>query len=128
MKHIVVIDDDVDVREVTIFALENEGYKVVSFDNGKKALDYLLGLNQADLPGLIIVDYMMPQMDGAAFVNEVKNINADTLGHLSIAITSAMDKVESKVKSQDVIYLHKPMDLEELLDVVKVSCGGQSLP
>lgn len=122
MKNVVVIDDDDDVRDVIVFALENEGFKVLAFNNGKQGLDGLLLMQE--IPGLIIVDYLMPEMDGISFINIVRSRFPDTLGKIPMAISSAMgasDPVFSKIP--DLILLHKPMDLEDLLRIARECCA-----
>ena len=57
---ILVVDDEPDIIEILKFNLENEGYKVISAENGKEALK----LADEHLPHLIILDLMMPVMDG----------------------------------------------------------------
>ncbi len=57
---ILIVDDEPDIIELLKFNLENEGYKVISAENGKEALK----LADKHLPHLIILDLMMPVMDG----------------------------------------------------------------
>lgn len=124
MKPIVVIDDDADVREVFIFALENEGYQVISYENGKVALEALTHLSPDEFPSLIIVDYLMPEMNGGTFINKIKTEYAETLGKIPVAITSAMGSFDPELqKNPEVVQLHKPIELEELLMVVRKLCA-----
>lgn len=123
MKSILVIDDDIDIREVIIFALENEGFKVTSAENGKVGLDHLLALKSSEYPGLIIVDYLMPEMDGLAFIKALKTEHKNSLGRIPIIISSAMGTVESEEEHlEGVIRLYKPMDLDDLLKVAHENC------
>lgn len=122
MKPIVVIDDDHDVRDVIVFALENDGFSVSSFENGKEGLDALNDMTTDNLPGLIIVDYLMPEMDGVTFINQIKNI-FPKLSKIPVAISSAMGAMNSAIiKDNDIILLHKPMDLDDLLKVARHHC------
>ncbi len=122
MKPIVVIDDDHDVRDVIVFALENDGFEVSSFENGKEGLDALNDLPSDKLPGLIIVDYLMPEMDGVTFINHIKN-SFPKLSKIPVAISSAMGAMNSSIiKDNDIILLHKPMDLDDLLKVARNHC------
>ena len=57
---ILIVDDEPDIIEILKFNLENEGYNVFSAENGKEALK----LADPQLPNLIILDLMMPIMDG----------------------------------------------------------------
>jgi CheY-like chemotaxis protein len=123
MKSVVVIDDDDDVRDVIVFALENEGFHVSSFANGKLGLDALRRMSLSDLPGLIIVDYLMPEMDGITFMKIIKEKYSDTLGTIPLAMSSAMGSFDSMLPHDpNLILLHKPMDLEDLLQVARSHC------
>ena len=123
-KPIYVIDDDLDIREVIEFALENSGFHVTSFANGESALKALNNSDSDNLPGLIIVDYLMPVMDGATFIHTVQKSTNKNILEIPLALSSAMgtsDPVLSDLK--DVIHLPKPMDLEDLLQTAKEHCS-----
>ncbi len=122
MKQIVVIDDDDDVRDVIVFALENDGFEVSSYENGKEGLEALNDMKTESLPGLIIVDYLMPEMDGVTFINLIKT-SFPKLSNIPVAISSAMGAMNSAIiKNNDIILLHKPMDLDDLLKVAREHC------
>ncbi|GAA3407011.1 MHYT domain-containing protein [Paenibacillus hodogayensis] len=65
---VLVIEDDAATSELTARMLEKEGYKVMQAGNGRLALDRL----QTDIPGLILLDLMMPEMDGFQFMAELR--------------------------------------------------------
>lgn len=124
MKPVVVIDDDADVRDVLVYALETEGFDVLSFSNGKLGLEGLLNLAEDERPGLIIVDYLMPEMDGLTFINELKIHYSETLGKIPVAISSAMGNIDSElIEDSSLLRLHKPMDLDELFQMAKDNCA-----
>ncbi|MFN0118694.1 MAG: response regulator [Elusimicrobiota bacterium] len=60
MAKILVVDDEKDVVELLKFLLEKDGYQVITAYNGREGLD----LARAELPNLILLDVMMPEMDG----------------------------------------------------------------
>lgn len=124
MKPVYVIDDDLDVRDIIVFALENSGFSVTSFNNGEEAMQALSDCSSRDLPGLIIVDYLMPVMDGVTFINALQKSTKKEILDIKLALSSAMgpmDPVLSQIK--DVIHLPKPMELEDLLQVAKTHCS-----
>lgn len=123
MKKVFVIDDDADVRDVIVFALEEEGYEVEVAENGKVGLDRLKTYDRTQYPGLVIVDYLMPEMDGITFIQVLKQEYTDTLGQIPLVISSAMGSMEEHDFLNDVTRLYKPMDLEDLLKVVKQHCA-----
>jgi CheY-like chemotaxis protein len=120
MKSVVVVDDDIDVRDVIVFAVENDGFDVKAYSNGREALDDLLLIPKAELPGLIIVDYLMPEMDGLTFINEINEKHALHLGHVPLAFSSAMGSMQPSFECKnELIFLNKPMELDDLLRVVR---------
>lgn len=124
MKPVFVIDDDSDVREVIVFALESDGHKVMSADNGKSGLEALIKLAPKDYPGLIIVDYLMPEMDGVEFIHKLKDDYAETLGKIPVVFSSALGSVdETDPYLKGITTLYKPMELDDLLKVVKQYCS-----
>src|SRR5690242_5374004 len=66
--HILVVEDDADVREALVDVLEAEGFSVAMAEDGAQALDYLGGA--APRPALILLDLMMPNMNGLQFREE----------------------------------------------------------
>src|SRR5882724_1347611 len=64
---ILVVDDDDDLREVICGVLEDAGYQAASAGNGREALDFL---RSSPRPCLVLLDLMMPVMDGLAFIAE----------------------------------------------------------
>ena len=68
MRNIMVVDDDIDIRESMADALLQEGYHVLCAENGEEALNCLTHLNKEEIPGCIFLDLMMPVMDGFEFI------------------------------------------------------------
>ena len=66
---VMVVDDDTFMREMVRRQLEKAGWQVIEAENGRKALERM----QPDPPQLILLDLMMPEMDGFAFVQELRN-------------------------------------------------------
>ncbi|HXH29213.1 MAG TPA: response regulator [Bacteriovoracaceae bacterium] len=123
MREICVIDDDEDVREVVAFALETEGYMVHQFENGQKALDHLLTLQRSDYPGLIIVDHLMPTMDGLTFISKIKSEHRDSFGLIPVALSSANDFRQAYPGlPPEIIKLNKPMNLDDLIKLASEHC------
>lgn len=123
MKAVVVIDDD-DVREVIVFALESEGFEVDAYPNGKLALEGLLRRPHEELPGLMIIDYLMPEMDGVTLIKEICSNHTNLLGNVPLALSTAMGEVNLDIECEnELIHLHKPMDLDNLLKTVRKFCS-----
>ncbi len=122
MKSILIIDDDEDIRETIAQALELEGYTVHSAIHGQDGLKVLESLT-GNYPGLIILDLMMPVMDGSQFLEFVHANKKDTFAKIPIVLASAKgnhgEHQHAKLASE---VLKKPLDLDELYAVVKKYC------
>ena len=114
---LLLVDDDERVREALVALLEAQGYPVVGAANGREALDVLRvrGLR----PGLILLDLMMPVMDGWQFRQE--QIRDASLADIPVIVVSAAGR-ERLEKIQANAYLSKPVDLDELLGCVTQFC------
>ncbi len=108
---VLVVEDHPDNREMIAFMVKEMGYKVYTAATGKEALALL---NEC-LPDIILLDVMMPEMDGFEFC---RIVGADpNLHDLHIIITSAKGTLEDKVKGLELgaaDYLIKPFSLIEL--------------
>lgn len=69
VKQILIVEDDKDYREVLTELLEEEGFKVLDAENGQAGLD-LIKNTDVDL---VLLDLLMPQMDGVTFYNHMRN-------------------------------------------------------
>jgi CheY-like chemotaxis protein len=103
---ILVADDDIDIREAVTEALELSGYQVVAVENGKSALEKLdAGLR----PALILLDLMMPVMDGLSLLQTLRA--RPELAPLPVIVfTAAQGKAPAGVP-----FLHKPFNLMDLI-------------
>jgi CheY-like chemotaxis protein len=110
-RAVLVVDDDPDLLDVTRFVIENEGIVVETARNGQEALALL---RAGRLPGLVLLDLMMPVMNGWEFLEEVAK--DPLLGAIPIVVLSAGDHDEIAGALE---ILSKPMDLKELLRVVE---------
>jgi DNA-binding NtrC family response regulator len=107
---VLVIDDETGSRESMAIAIERAGLAVRTFDDAKKALEYL---EENDGVRLAVCDLRMPGMDGIAFLNEVREKKMD----LGVILVTGYGSIESAVEAMRVgadDYLTKPVDLYEL--------------
>ncbi len=122
-KSVLIIDDDQDLREVMCSALELEGYEVHSFENPLTALEALAKWHNQNEPGLILVDFNMPQMNGFSFVEAIMN-HHPSLHKIPLAICSADEALPSMQNwPQGVIHIGKPMELDHFVKTVREFCG-----
>jgi CheY-like chemotaxis protein len=119
-RTILIVDDDRDIREVTADALEAEGYLTATAGDGRAALAWLRVHHSQ--PCLVLLDLMMPDMDAAAFREQLRD---PVLSDIAVVVFSADAGVAEKARSMGAVgYLKKPVGLLELLDVVRAVCGG----
>jgi CheY-like chemotaxis protein len=117
---ILIVDDDPDIREALTQALEVEGYRVSIAVNGWDAWEKLhSGLS----PALVLLDLMMPIMNGAEFLAALRGDAA--LRDLPVILVSAFDSVAAAHAHQSQCYLAKPVDLDTLIDTVARFCSPQ---
>lgn len=116
-QRILVIDDDLSILELVRVNLEIHGYDVIIAEDAVKGL----ALNKQESPDLIILDLMMPKLDGFTACQQIR---ADQKGNSSVPVLmlSAMSSVDDKITGFDVgtdDYLTKPFEIGELLVRVK---------
>jgi CheY-like chemotaxis protein len=110
---LMVVDDDEDIREVLKLFLEAEGYRVVTAADGRDALQQLQSHEQ---PSLILLDLMMPGMDGEQFMNIIRR---GSFGNISVVIMSGHREAANKVIELNAnCSLMKPVEYDDLMAVV----------
>ena len=111
---ILVVDDDDDIREMMSMALESRGYEVATARDG---LDALQQVRSEAPPSLIVLDLMMPRMDGEQFL---RTLRAGERERIPVVIMSGHITAESTARELHASgTLRKPVDLEELVRAVE---------
>jgi two-component system chemotaxis response regulator CheY len=119
---VLVVDDDPDILEALSEILEAEGFEVRRAKNGLEALDRL-----APPPDLVLLDLMMPVMDGWEFAHKMRQKNE--CGRVPIIVLSADRNVGSKAKEIGAVgHLAKPFELNDLLDMVRTHLPATTNP
>lgn len=114
-RNILIIDDDEAIRLTLQLVLEKENYTVFTAENGQEGLEML---SEIPRPCLILLDLMMPIMDGWEFLN-VKQ-NDSSFSKIPVVIISAFSDQAKKMKVDG--FLKKPIDLKELLQIIGKFC------
>jgi twitching motility two-component system response regulator PilG len=114
-KHVLVVDDDEPINELVRIVLETRGYQVVSAADGTSALDAVARLR----PDLVVLDVMMPGVDGFEVCRRIKEDPAtkDTKVVMLSAKSLDVDRHRAEAVGAD-LYLTKPVKLADLLDAV----------
>jgi DNA-binding response OmpR family regulator len=115
-KKILVVDDEPDLVETVRFSLELEGYQVLAAYNGED------GLNQArkDSPDLILLDLMLPKLDGYKVCRLLKFDERHK--HIPILMLTAKAQEKDKILGKETgadDYMTKPFDIDQLMEKVK---------
>jgi CheY-like chemotaxis protein len=112
---ILVVDDDPDIRESLREVLEDEGYAVTCVGNGREALDHL---QKAPRPCVILLDLMMPVMDGWQFRHEQKKI--PSIADVPLIVITATGKRPVLIDAEELVM--KPLDLNRLFAAIDRYC------
>jgi len=117
---ILMVDDDDDVRDSLLEFLQDHGHRTIGAANGVEALALLDSLDEP--PCLIILDLMMPGMDGGTFRGQ--QLRRPALANIPVVVVSAYKDVEDRARELDVVRcLSKPIDLKVLLQIVEKTCA-----
>jgi len=117
MKSVLVIEDNLDIRENTAEILEMAGYKTLTAENGKKGVEIAI----KEKPDLIVCDIMMPELDGYGVLHLLRK-NADTQSIPFIFLTAKIERTDFR-KGMEMgadDYITKPFDDIELLNAIEV--------
>src|SRR5262245_4776590 len=112
---VLVVDDEPQVAWVLRFSLEHEGYKTFTASNGIEALEEM----EKHHPAVIVLDLMMPEMDGWAVMKELQKLPVEERPR--VVIVSALTGPEDKAKATELgadAFVPKPFDVERLIDVL----------
>ena len=114
-ESVLVVDDEPQVAWVLRFTLEHEGYRTFTASNGVEALEELAKHH----PGLMVLDLMMPEMDGWAVLKELSKLPVGERPRIVIvsALTGPDDKEKATALGADA-FVPKPFDVEVLIDVL----------
>lgn len=113
---ILIVDDEPDLTELVKTVLQKKGYKTLVAENGIRAVE----LAQKHIPTLILLDIMMPELDGFAVCQKLRD-NFYT-SHIPIIVLTCREELESKIKGLTIgadDYVTKPFNFSELIARIK---------
>lgn len=118
-RSVLVVDDNAEMRQALAFVLEAEGYIVMVAGDG---LEALTRLREDRVPGVILLDLMMPNMDGAAFRRH--QLDDPRLAEIPVVVCSGeRSGAETALRLGTEGYLAKPLDVDRVLGVVQRFCA-----
>lgn len=117
--HILLVDDDQDIRETLRIALEEEGYEVDEAEDGAEALDLL---RQSRQPLVVVLDQRMPRLTGDALLRYVNKKEHLPARHTFVLVTANRELLSPvslrMLQRMDVPVVDKPFELDDLLNLV----------
>jgi CheY-like chemotaxis protein len=123
-KTVLLVEDDLATREALAAALQYRGYAVTAAPNGQEAL---ARLREGQLPSVILLDLLMPVMDGWQFRAEQRR--DARLSPIPVVIVTASGDVRQKAEALGAAgFLQKPLDMDELVGHVRRHCDSPDHP
>jgi len=123
MRTILVIEDNIEIRENTVELLELNNYKVISAKNGNIGFE----LAKKHQPDLVLCDMMMPDTDGRAFLYLAKgHLVVRNIPLIFFSAGSPLAEVRKTLINEADDYLQKPFAEEDLLNAIKNVLGKSS--
>lgn len=119
--HLLVVDDDPNIREFYIRLLRMNGYNVASAANGRDALEQI----KASDFDLILTDDRMPEIDGLELIRQLRQ-HYPEIGIIMIASSASIDAIREAFKLRVYDYLIKPVLVEDLENTVRRAIGQQN--
>ena len=113
---VLIVEDDADLREMMAQLLTLEGFHAEAVANGKEALDYL---RTGDRPDVILLDLMMPVMDGWEFRRHQRE--DPQFAEVPVVVLTALDQSRA-AHLGGAAFLKKPLDFDRLLELVRGYC------
>jgi len=117
MSTILIVDDDPNLREALAESLQSKGYDIAVANNGAEALDWL---HKSDAPGLILLDLMMPIMDGHEFLARRKH--EPSLADIPVVVITAGWHPGGSGVPEAAEVLYKPFGTDKLMNAVQQHC------
>lgn len=120
---ILIIEDERDARESLRQLLQLEGFHATTAENGKVGLEMIQNDQQ---PCLILLDLMMPVMNGWQFLEALNNDHQHVLRSVPLIVISAAADVGETPQSLGCRVMRKPLDFDQLLRAAREHCSGTS--
>ncbi len=125
-RTILCVEDDPDILHYMTLVLEEEGYRVLQAANGRIAYDLLRRLPPAEYPDCILLDLMMPEMNGRELLARLQAERPGDLARIPVILVTAEGRPEENPAGLGERHskISKPMNLETLLAVVARQSSG----
>ena len=127
MALVLVVEDDADTRELIQLNLELAGYDVITATNGREALEIV----RSTTPAAILLDLMMPELDGWAVIDKLKSGTDPEVAEIPVFMVTARGETEHRLRGGiegALRYITKPFDPAQLPDMVADAIGPGATP
>jgi CheY-like chemotaxis protein len=121
MTTILVVDDEFLITDILVDALEEEGFRVLTAANGRKALEIL----DREVPALVLTDFMMPRMNGLELAQTIK-ANPDWVRIPIILLSGAQGAIARAHPELFAAVYDKPFRVETIVATVRETLGTPS--
>ncbi len=122
-KKILIVEDEEDVRQALALRIAAGGYKVITAENGAVGLDKI----NTELPDLIILDVVMPVMNGFEFFKEIRS-RKGRVSKIPVLMLTARARMRDTFESLEAeAFLPKPVMVKELMDTINDLIGNRAL-
>jgi CheY-like chemotaxis protein len=116
VKKILLVEDDIDIRENMVFVLNYEGYKVLQAENGAEALKVL----ENEMPEMILLDLFMPVMNGREFLDALHSHAQEELRKIPVVLVTASEQnAHLDLEKRVLAVVRKPIDLKAFLGIIE---------
>ena len=112
---ILIVEDNPAIREVLKMGLELEGCEVTEAEDGRQALEKLRSM---PTPNLILLDLLMPGMNGYDFLDEIKKVALNPISSIPVVVISAVSPIARERLSKAAAIVGKPVELETLMKTI----------
>jgi len=110
-RTVLVVDDEPAIRDLIVAVLEDEGYRAIGAGSGSRALELL----PIERPDLVLMDIMMPEMDGRELLRRMRQRpDLDRIPVVMMSAAYSPDRIDHAIAG----FLPKPFDLDRLLDTI----------
>lgn len=112
---VILVDDDEDLLRLLVFAFQGKGFEVKALTRGKEALDYLLEEKNLESVCILVLDRVLPDMDGLEILQKFRAQSSQPIPVLILSSLSAEKDVLEGLKQGAIDYVSKPFSLPILM-------------
>ncbi|EMA45093.1 response regulator [Halococcus saccharolyticus] len=113
-RTVLIVDDDAGIRELLRFKLGKHDFEVATSSNGRECLEYL---DTEPLPDLVLLDIMMPYMDGNEVLDRIRDEVDVTLPVVLLTAAESRAEIDDSIEVTD--HIEKPFRMNEVVDCVQ---------